>query len=451
MSSALELHPLPQAKSTEPSLKGESGVSTPLPELTAHTTPLQTIQSHRESIHRTKEHVFRERVQLFALYWCLFIAGWNDGSTGPLIPRIQQVYHVGFAVVSLIFVFACIGFIGGALANVPLTDRLGFGKMITLGSLFQVVAYSLQAPAPPFPVFILSYVINGVGIAIQDAQANAHIASLKHNSEIKMGLLHGAYGAGALAAPLLATQFSQLPRWSFHYLVSLGLAITNVFLLFFVFRLRTLDECLASVGEAAPAETGTSEHSTFRQILSLKTVHLLALFILVYVGVEVTIGGWIVTFIIDVRGGGASSGYISAGFFGGLMTGRIALLWLNQKVGERRIIYIYTLLAIGLELVVWLVPSLIGNAIAVSFVGVLLGPIYPLVMNHTGRVLPRWLLTGSIGWIAGFGQAGSAVFPFITGAIASKTGIKSLQPLLVSMMGFMLILWWIVPGHRKLD
>ena len=82
-----------------------------------------------------------------------------------------------------------------------------------------------------------------------------------------------------------------------------------------------------------------------------------------------------------------------------------------------------------LELVVWLVPSLIGGAVAVSFVGVLLGPIYPIVMNHAGRVLPPWLLTGSIGWIAGFGQAGSALLPFLTGALASKTGIKSLQPL----------------------
>jgi hypothetical protein len=34
-----------------------------------------------------------------------------------------------------------------------------------------------------------------------------------------------------------------------------------------------------------------SEDSKFRQIFGLKTVHLLALFILVYVGVEVTIGG----------------------------------------------------------------------------------------------------------------------------------------------------------------
>jgi fucose permease len=41
----------------------------------------------------------------------------------------------------------------------------------------------------------------------------------------------------------------------------------------------------------AAGEKGTSEHSKFRQILSHKTVHLLAFFILVYVGVEVTIGG----------------------------------------------------------------------------------------------------------------------------------------------------------------
>lgn len=48
--------------------------------------------------------------------------------------------------------------------------------------------------------------------------------------------------------------------------------------------------------------------------------------------VEITIGGWIVTYIIQVRGGGPSSGYISSGFFAGLTFGRIALLWVNDKV-----------------------------------------------------------------------------------------------------------------------
>jgi fucose permease len=83
----------------------------------------------------------------------------------------------------------------------------------------------------------------------------------------------------------------------------------------------------------------------------------------------------------------------------------------------------------SLDLIVWLVPSLIGGAVAISIVGVLLGPMYPIAMNHAGRTLPQWLLTASIGWIAGFGQAGSAVLPFITGAVASKAGIASLHPM----------------------
>ncbi|GAW10413.1 MFS general substrate transporter [Lentinula edodes] len=325
-----------------------------------------------------------------------------------------------------------------------------FSYLLVWASYLQT-AYALQAPQLPFPVFVMSFTINGIGLALQDAQSNGFVASLKDHAETKMGLLHASYGAGALCAPLVATQFAQMDHWSFYYLVSLSVATINTIVQIAVFRFKTQDDCLVEIGQE-PGEKGTSEHSHFRQIMSLKSVHLLAVFILVYVGVEVTVGGWIVTFIQTVRGGGSKSGYISAGFFGGLMIGRIVLLWVNQKIGERRVLYLYSALAIGLEIVVWLVPSLIGDGVAIAIVGMLLGPMYPITMNHTGRILPRWLLTGSIGWIAGFGQAGSAVFPFMTGALASKFGIKSLQPLLVSMMAFMTILWAFVPGApRKTD
>ncbi|KAJ6595848.1 MFS general substrate transporter [Mycena vulgaris] len=395
-------------------------------------------------------HTVRARIHLCAIYMSMFIAGWNDGSSGPLIPRIQKVYNAGFMLVSLTFVLASVGFIAGALINMHWTDKIGFGKMIVFGALCQAISYCIQAPAPPFPLFVLSFTINGVGIAIQNAQTNAYVASIKHNPELYMGMLHASYGAGALSSPLVATQFAQMNHWSFHYLVSLGLALANVISLTLIFRFRTQDECLVLVGESA-GETSTSDHSNFRQILSLKTVHLLAFFTLMYVGVEVTIGGWITTYIIQVRGGGASAGYISSGFFGGIMVGRLALLWLNKKIGEQRVMYLYVGLAMGLEFIVWFVPSLIGGAVAVSLIGVFLGPIYPIVMNRTSRVVPRWLLSGSIGWIAGFGQAGSAILPFITGSIASKTGIRALQPLLISLMAVFPILWALVPIDRRID
>jgi fucose permease len=49
-------------------------------------------------------------------------------------------------------------------------------------------------------------------------------------------------------------------------------------------------ECLLQSGQPV-GEKGTSESSQFNQIFRLKEVHLLAFFILVYVGVEVTVGG----------------------------------------------------------------------------------------------------------------------------------------------------------------
>jgi hypothetical protein len=103
----------------------------------------------------------------------------------------------------------------------------------------------------------------------------------------------------------VSTQFAQTERWSFHFLVSLCIAFSNTIFLIAVFDLKTQDgdkilflfdsrtafvdiliECLAQIGQA-PNDPGTSQDSKFRQILSLKSVHLLAFFILVYVGVEV--------------------------------------------------------------------------------------------------------------------------------------------------------------------
>ncbi|QRW04845.1 major facilitator superfamily transporter [Ceratobasidium sp. AG-Ba] len=446
----------------------------------------------------------KEWTAIIACCFCMFLGGWNDATTGPLLPIIQEVYHVNFTVVSMLFVSSCAGFISAAMLNVLMTDRFGFGKVIVLGALCQVIGYCILSPAPPFPVMCIAYSINGfgerhtyqhisirfpkvirLGIALQNAQANVFISALPSNTSSKMGLLHAGYGAGAFIAPLIATQFAQLPRWSFHYLTSLGLALLNAGILFAVFKLRSQNGV-----SPAPLDliADTNEQNKYKQIISSRGVQLLAFFVWVYVGAEVTTGGWIVTFVIEERGGGSSAGYISSGFFAGLMLGRVALLWVNEKIGEQRVIYIYSSLAIGLEMIIWFIPNIIGNAVAVALVGLLmgmlellskqvpanicvfcaiLGPFYPIAMNITGRTVPKWILTGSIGWIASFGQAGSAVFPFFTGALAQKVARREgptayvrpyfiiagngsyLMCRLVGMLTALVILWSLVPKGPK--
>jgi len=330
----------------------------------------------------------------------------------------------------------------------PLSDRLGLGKMLVVGSLFQIAAYCVQFLELSFPLFVLSFFLGGIGMAFQDASANGFIATLQNGSEYKMSFIHAAYGVGALAAPLSATYFSQLTNWSSHYLVSLSLAVSNIVILVWVFRFEAQDECLQKAGEIVPNKTEEIHDNKFGDLMRNKTVHFLALFLMVYVGVEVTIGAWIVTFLMIVRGGGPWSGYVSTGFFGGLTLGRVILVEVTRKIGDIYAIYIYTLLAIFFQLIVWLLPSFTAGAVSVSIIGILLGPMYPIAINHTARVLPRHLVNGSIGWISACGAAGSALLPFVTGTMASKWGIESLQPLLLAMMIILATVWSLVPKKK---
>ncbi|KAI0631013.1 major facilitator superfamily domain-containing protein [Trametes polyzona] len=403
----------------------------------------ETAPENFEAIHRRKS-----LIHFAALCGSLFVNGWNDGTTGPMLPRIQEKYGVGFAIVSLIFVFGATGFLSGAFINVFLTDRFGFGKVLVLGSLCQIGAYAMLVPAGPFPLMCFAYLVIGFTLAIQAAQATGYVASLKKNSNTKMGYLHGSYGLGALLSPLVATEFSKSPKyWSFHFIISAGLYVANTGVLWHVFRGRRQEEVMDEEGETNADADGVNSNK-FRQMIANKDVHFLSFFALIYVGIEVTMGGWSVTYILEKRHGSSNSGYISSGFFGGLMLGRILLLWFNKKVGERRALFLYAALVIGLEVTVWVVSSLIENAVAVAFVGLLLGPMFPILMNHSTTILPRWLLTACAGYIAGAGQAGSAVLPFITGLLASKFGITTLPPFVVSMMSTLLVLWALIPRAR---
>jgi fucose permease len=151
-----------------------------------------------------------------------------------------------------------------------------------------VIAYSIQASAPPLPVFLFAFVFTGMGISIQVSQSTGYVAALQ--SHTRMGIFEACYGFGAFCAPLVATQFANSKRWSFHFLVSLGIALTSIGIAAWVFKFKHQDECLMQIGRD-PGEKSANSQSSMRQLLSLKTVHSLAAFAFIYTGTEVTVGG----------------------------------------------------------------------------------------------------------------------------------------------------------------
>lgn len=354
--------------------------------------------------------------------------GWSDATTGPLLLRIQSHYSVSYPIVSLLFICAFVGFFTAAVINIWLTDKIGYGKALVFASgcqvsfevsrfraleIFrlrahsnlslracitspststfasQVVAFAIQASKPPFPLFLISYTPNGIGMGLQDALGNTFITRLPGASN-KMALAHAMYGLGAFVVPLVATQFARRTtemegRWNYHYLVSLGVALANTLGLVWVFRgkreevlfeeqgfrpvgaegdekieidtaqddlaIRNHDNDHDLAAENASPPSALGSHVKFKRILSSPFIHLVAAFSLLYVGIEVTIGGWAVTFIVEARGGGDDSGYVSSGFFGGLMVGRIVQIGVGRFVSEHRIVYVYTGIALALEIV----------------------------------------------------------------------------------------------------
>jgi hypothetical protein len=62
----------------------------------------------------------------------------------------------------------------------------------------QLVTYAVLAIPPPFPVFCVIYMINGMAGAFQVASCNIFIASLPRNGPSNLGILHASFGKSSL-------------------------------------------------------------------------------------------------------------------------------------------------------------------------------------------------------------------------------------------------------------
>lgn len=161
-----------------------------------------------------------------------------------------------------------------------------------------------------------------------------------------------------------------------------------------------------------------------------------------------------------------TSGIIGTGFWAGMTVGRSALGVVTHsvieltnrpdkegfvprlKLTERSIVTVYLCCAIALQLLFWLVPSIVANAVAVAFLGMFLGPVFPSGIIMATKLLPGHLHIPSVGFSTALGGCGGAVFPFIVGAIAQSKGVGVLQPIILAMLAVLLVVWLCFPRLR---
>jgi fucose permease len=195
---------------------------------------------------------------------------------------------------------------------------------------------------------------------------------------------------------------------------------------------------------------GNKSKGPAREALRSRVTWLCTAYLLLYMGVEVGLGGWVITFMREVRNAGAyEAGISGTGFWAGMAVGRAALGFVTERYGERICVSIYLVLAIALQLIFWLVPNFVASAVAIAFIGMFLGPIFPGGVMMAAKLLPKHLHVSALGFAMAFGGTGGTVFPFAIGAIASSRGVQVLQPIILSLIVAVALVWLCFPRIPK--
>ncbi|KAK2746720.1 hypothetical protein FQN55_005447 [Onygenales sp. PD_40] len=362
------------------------------------------------------------------------IVGGSDGVYG-----IRADFGLSTTVVSLIFMTP---FAGYALATIAVNKvHMTFGQrgIAIIGPLCHLIPFLIMAIRPPYPVFLVAYAIVGFGNGLIDAAWNAWVGDMV-NANALMGFLHAFYGLGATVSPTIATGMinAGLDWWLFYYTLVGGSALELVGSVAMFWQENA--ERFRENNRKTPGSAGGTRTT---EAVKNRVTWVTALFLFVYMGVEVSIGGWIVEFMMQVRDGDAlESGLIPTGFWAGITAGRLVL-------GERLAITIYLVISIALELVFWLVPKFVVSAIAVSLIGFFTGPLFPGAIVVAAKLLPKHLHTPGIGIASSFAGGGAAILPFLAGAIAQPHGVQSLQPFVLAMLVAITVLWMLLPRKPR--
>ena len=299
---------------------------------------------------------------------------------------------------------------------------------------------------PPFPVLPCVLLFAGFGNGIEDSAWNAWIGNMQNANEL-LGLLHGSYGLGATISPLIASAMvtEAHMEWYTFYYIMIGVVVFEGGVTMAAFWTATG----AKYRKTMNYDDG-KERVTTRTVLKEPITWLIAFFLLGYVGSEVSLGGWIVTFMLKVRHAKPFlAGLTVTLFWLGLTIGRVTLGFVTGRIGEKLAILIYLVICIGLQLLYWLIPSFAASVVFVILLGYFLGPLFPAAVVAASKLLPKEYHVSAIGFAAAFGGGGAAVLPFVVGAIAQSKGVQVLQPIVVAIFVFIIVIWIMIPGGFK--
>jgi fucose permease len=382
----------------------------------------------------------KSRLQLGLAFFGFVLIGANGGTTGVLLPSMSSYYRVDNSVIGLLFLAGSLGYFLSAFSSSLFIERLGMRGFLLLGSFTFLLGMLTLAVKPPFIVILATRLLLGYGIAILETGLNAYVVALpRHTTQLNS--LHAFYGAGALLGPILAGALLAFHwAWNSVYFVwgALSLPLLLGFATLYAARLPP---------ESRHKEEGGRRGNDLLATLKLPAIWWATLFLLLYVGVEVSLGNWTYTFLALGRHQQALfSSLVVSGYWLGLTLGRFTLASFAERLrlGNAGLIYCCMAAILLGVTIIWLLPSPFFAAAGFCFVGFSLGPIYPTTVALVPSLVPARLVASAIGFLVSLSILGLAFFPWLAGILTQGIGSWSILPYSGLLTALMLCFWWLM-------
>lgn len=251
----------------------------------------------------------------------------------------------------------------------------------------------------------MSIAIAGFGNGISQGVWNSWLVGMPSVNEL-MGFMHGFYGLGALITPLIAKAMVQTygqPFWNFYYIM-FGMNVLELILGVYAFWTATGDAHRAKL-----AKENQNTGGRMKGAISHTVTWMVSIFLFIYVATEVSLGGWISTFMTVINGGSLSdANTITTSFWASLTAGRMILGFVTPKFDEHLAVLTYLLICTFLQ-IFWLICYFARSAVIVGLQGFFIGPMFPSAVVLVSRILPAKLHVMAISFSAATGAGGTAM------------------------------------------
>jgi fucose permease len=395
-------------------------------------------------------------------YAAFVLVGLSAGVGGVLLPAQIRDYGVDKSTVGITFFTFAAGFMLSGVSAGALVQRFGIRMALILGGGGYVMAGLYMATRPSFGALVTVQLLAGYGIGVLESVLNVYLTTLSSATTL-LNRLHAFFGVGALLGPLLAAWMLGSFAWTGVWLVLALLCLPVLVGFAMTYPARAAPAAgheatghgaqRAELTPSASPPRGAAEperDGVLGAVLRQPAVLLAAAFLAVYVGLEVSVGNWGFSFLVEAHGQGRLlAGYAVSGFWLGLTLGRFLISPLATRIGLSAVDMMFGCL-VGVTVaaaLTWLAPVAAAASIGLVFLGFFLGPLFPTAMAVVPSLTTTRFVPTAIGVMNGVSVIGGAAFPWLAGTIAQAIGAWTLLPFVATLALLQFAIWRSLTGR----